>query len=158
MLNVDTLGRFVRVFDGLCAVTTAANLVKLYEFHTGINRFAREPLISDHCADINNKRIFYTISALQVAAIGSLILNVCLFNAATFQVSGILLQVGFFTIIAYQSALEKSLMPFVRHIKNDHEFSPYEINPSGAFCGVNSFNAFIIRERNRVTREEIHTV
>jgi hypothetical protein len=156
MLNIDMLGRFIRVFDGLCVLATTANLMKQYEFHTGINRLMNEPLVRDHCAIINSKRVFYIISALQVATIGSLILNICFFNAATFQLSSIFLQSGFLSGLVYQNALETSLMPFIR--QDDDEFRSYLTNQSGLFCGVNSFDTFIIRERNRVTREEIHIV
>ena len=158
MLNVDTLVRSAIVFNGcLCAAAIATKLIKLNAFHTGINRLMNEPLVRQHCELINSPKIFIAVTALQGVAIGSLILNVCFFNLTTLQLTGFL-PAGLVLLMAYQSALEKSLMPFVRHIRNDHEFNPYEINPSGAFCGVNSFNQFIIRERNRITSEEIHTV
>ena len=158
MLNVDTLVRSMIVFNGgLCAAAIATKWVKLNAFHTGINRLMNEPHVRQHCEVINNPKIFRAVTALQGAAIGSLILNVCFFNLTTLQLTG-LLPAGLVLLVAYQAHLETSLMPFVRHIQNDRSFDPYAINPDGAFCGVNSFNAFITRERNRITSEEIRTV
>lgn len=156
MLNVDTLVRSIIVFNGcLCAAAIATKLMKLNAFHTGINRLMNEPHVRQHCEVINNPKIFRAVTALQGAAIGSLILNVCFFNLTTLQLTG-LLPAGLVLLMAYQSALEESLKPFVSYIKNYHEFNPYEINPSGAFCGVNSFNEFINRERKRMNRKEIN--